>query len=248
MRLAWLLALPLLALPAAASADCAAGSVGVWPSPDRPLDARGRLVLDAYGADRAWVRDIARHRPRLEGAGAAIPLEVVQTYEGAFETTQVVLRARRPLRPGRRYRFVMSGRPNPRIRGAGGPRVPMVWTTAAGDPDAPRWTSAPRLADTSFTAFGCGPAIYAHVAVAVTDASAVLYRVTVRPASGGPARSHLVPARDGRVDVGHGMCSGPFVLDAGVRYLIELAAIDAAGHETPAPGGPLEAVGPSPSY
>jgi hypothetical protein len=42
------------------------------------------------------------------------------------------------------------------------------------------------------------------------------------------------------------MCSGPFTLTAGSSYRVTIAAVDAAGHETPAPGGPIAVVGPSP--
>jgi hypothetical protein len=242
-----LLAVLLLCPAARASADCAAGSVGVWPSPERPLAPSGLVVVDGYGTDRSWVREIARYRPRLEGAGEAVPLEVVETNEGEFEVTQVVLRARRPLRAGSRYRLVLTGRSNPRLWGSRG-RVPLVWTVASPDSTPPRWTEAPRMERTSFTAFGCGPAIYAHVRVRVSDASDVLYRVTVEPVSGGAARTYLIEARDGELQVGHGMCSGPFVLAAGIRYRIRVTAVDAAGNETPAPGTPLEAEGPQSAY
>ena len=40
------------------------------------------------------------------------------------------------------------------------------------------------------------------------------------------------------------MCGGPFDLLPGRRYAVKLTAVDAAGNETPAPGGPLEIVGP----
>jgi len=237
----------LLGMLAASSAraDCASGAVWAWPAPAAALDPAGRVVLEAYGTDQAWVLDVARLSPRLVSGSDTVPLRVVESHRGSFEVAQVVLEAERPLRAGRTYRLALTGRPAPTIW-TGEKHAPLEWGVAAGASSPPRFRSAPRLDRTSFTAFGCGPAIYAHVAVDVDQPRRVQFRVWVEPTAAGPAVEYLVPAENGSLDIGHGMCSGPFTLTAGSSYRVTIAAVDAAGHETPAPGGPIAVVGPSP--
>ncbi|EPX56543.1 hypothetical protein D187_007885 [Cystobacter fuscus DSM 2262] len=46
--------------------------------------------------------------------------------------------------------------------------------------------------------------------------------------------------------IGRGMCGGGFQLEEGVRYSVRLIAVDMAGNEAVAPGGPLIIQGPRP--
>ena len=102
-----------------------------------------------------------------------------------------------------------------------------------------------------------------HLKVVVDDDSPVALRVTLRPKARpwpsqrgregsvvgahartpGEAVTYVVPIEDKVARVGHEMCGGPFDLDAG-RFVVLLTAVDAAGNESPAPGGALEFSGP----
>ena len=235
-----------LTLTGRARADCASGAVWAWPEPNEPLDRAGRIVLDAYGTDRAWVLDVGRLSPRLAGGGRTVPLRVVESHVGSFEVAQVVLAPDQPLRPGAIYRLVLDGRPTPEVWN-GQKNVPLEWSVASASSSAPpRFRSAPRFDRTSFTGFGCGPAIYAHFVVDIDAPDRVLFRVRAEPLAGGATVEYLVPATDGVLDVGHGMCSGPFTLTASAQYRITISAVDAAGRETPAPGGAIVVTGPMP--
>jgi hypothetical protein len=235
-----------LAIAGPARADCTSGAVWAWPAPNEPIDRAGRIVLDAYGTDRAWVLDVGRLSPRLSSAGHTVPLRVVESHVGSFEVAQVVLAAEQPLRPGGTYRLLLTGRPTPEVW-TGQKHAPLEWSVApAASSTPPRFRSTPRIDRTSFTPFGCGPAIYAHVVVDVDTPDRVVFRVRAEPVAGGAPVEYLVPATGGVLDIGHGMCSGPFTLASGAQYRITLSAVDTAGRETRASGGPLVVTGPAP--
>lgn len=66
----------------------------------------------------------------------------------------------------------------------------------------------------------------------------------VRRAEGGtPVRFRLKPM-EGKVRIGHGMCSGGFKLQEGMRYTVRLVAVDMAGNESVAPGDEVLIEGP----
>lgn len=228
-----------LAAAPEARADCASGAVSVWPTPGEPLDPTGVIVVEGYGHDQEWVLDIARLSPRLESGREQVPLRVVERHQGAFEVAQVVLAPVRPLGTGARYRLALTGRPVPEIWTSRSFEVP-AWHVGHPDRAAPLVRSPARLRDTSFVRFGCGPGIHAHVAVDIDDHAHTLVRVRVTPKAGGETVEYVIPAGDGAVSVGHGMCSGPFRLEPGRGYVIRLVeAIDVAGNTTPIAGGPI---------
>ncbi len=247
VRLACLLPLLLLALPA--RADCASGGLSVWPPVDAALPANGRVVLEGFGTTQAPVARIASLRPVLVSDSDRVPLEVVRVDVGQFEVTQAVLKPSQGLKPGKRYRLELEAQDAGVTLDA---RVlhqnklaPVAWMVGAKDEAAPKWAKAPEAAGGEWVGYGCGPAIYGFIKVSAE--SQVQYRVEVRRADGaGPARTFRVAAKDGRLEVGHGMCGGPFKLEEGVRYSAAVTAVDAAGNESPAPGAPVTLVGPAP--
>lgn len=93
--------------------------------------------------------------------------------------------------------------------------------------------------------FGCGPSVHVNVSAVVEDEhSQVQVLAEVRRAEGGePVRFRLSPSTQ-QVQIGHGMCSGGFEFQEGVRYSVRLTAVDMAGNESAAPGGELLIQGP----
>jgi len=228
-------------VPRLAEARCAPSSLSVWPPSGGELPANGRIALEGYGTEQDFIRSIAGRSPRLLSGSRSIPLQVAEVHEGAFRVTQAILVPESPLEPGRRYVLSMDGRRRIPVWN-GSRRGPAAWTAAAADTAAPTWDSAPIVGASTLRPYGCGPAISGHVAVAGPSR----VRVHLEPEAGGDgARTYEVGVAEGELQVGHGMCNGPFQLDAGARYRATLTAIDAAGNQTPAPGGPVILVGPT---
>ena len=127
------------------------------------------------------------------------------------------------------------------------------WTTTAGaDQVAPRWRNAPKVKPGVHGLYGCGDAVYVPVSVPFDgEADDVRIVAEVRPIAGsvipagGPATArYLLRPRGDEIKIGHEMCGGPFELEPGRRYTVKLTAVDAAGNASPAPGRPMQIVGP----
>lgn len=246
-----LLGLLALLLPRIVLARCGPESLSVWPPPGQPLPANGQIVLEGYGRLQEPVIQIAQSAPRLVAGKDDVPLRVIAVYRGEKSLTQAILQPERPLQPGQRYTLRLTKR-----KSADAPALPakvwlkdkytpMAWTVTSADTTPPRWREEPRKVGEHSAVLGCGPEAFVNVSARVDDeGSQVQVLAEVRKAAGGePVRFRLTPTNE-QVAVGHGMCSGAFLLENGIRYTVRLIAVDMAGNESPAPGDALAIEGP----
>lgn len=251
MRTPWLLrnmlrisALVASALnPGEASADCTASAPPApMLAPDRVLPMNTQIVVERYDV-RGGLRRVMEQKPLvLVGAGAPVPLQITAAYTGEMHMEQVVLVPARALVANSQYQLRLPGASQP---------FP-VRIGAMTDTTPPVWREAPRVRESHYVPFGCGPSLGVAIEVPVQDDGPQLFlRASVLPIGQTtegprPVLYLLVPQKD-RVTIGHSMCSGEFRLQSKVQYQVQLTAVDLAGNETPAPGPPLTIVGPSPS-
>jgi hypothetical protein len=242
-----------LLLPRIVLAKCANQSLSVWPPLDHSLPANGQVVLQGYGKFEGPVASISQRSPRLVAEKDEVPLRVIAVYRGEYGLSQAVLQPERPLQPGQHYALRLT-----QPEGASAPVLPtetwwesksryapIAWTATAADTKPPRWREVPRKNGEDVEQFGCGPAIHAFVAASVDeDGPAVQVLAEVRRDDGDEPVRFRLPVSKEQVAIGHGMCSGAFRLEEGVRYTVRLVAVDMAGNESPAPGDPVRFEGP----
>jgi hypothetical protein len=232
--------------PLAVSAKCAGGADTVHPRLSR-LPLNGRIVLTRSGLLNVERGSTELEALELRSEADRVPLRVVETNLGVRQV-QFVLSPVRPLLGATRYTLRRKGDDGGEASGRRSTET-FVWTTAsAPDKSPPRWRRRPTIGAASYVRYGCGPATHVKVNVAVDDAEAgVQIRTELYSHDGGSPLRYLIEPVDGVIEIGHGMCGGAFPLDPNERYSVMLTAVDAAGNETPAPGGPLEIVGPAPA-
>ena len=80
-----------VALIGTASADCMSGSLSVFPASGTALPAKGQIVLEAYGTERAAVEALMPEDLALVQGKQRIDLRVFKTFHGSFTDDQAVL-------------------------------------------------------------------------------------------------------------------------------------------------------------
>jgi len=243
-----LVALAVFARSTPATALCAGGtSFGVFPPTGEALPTNGRIVLELVGFEGLdgqspwWPMELRSGTER-------IALNEVASFVGASRVRQVVLQPARGLRPNARYELYASDEHLPMsVRPGSHAAEPFAWTTsAAADHTVPRWRSAPRSGAGVYRLLGCGTEVSVGVSVSVGGEEPVQLLAEVTPAGSVRAATYMLRPRNGQVEIGHDMCSGPFDLEPGRHYSLRLTAVDAAGNRSPAPGRPSEIMGPLP--
>ncbi len=88
----------------------------------------------------------------------------------------------------------------------------------------------PKFLNTSYIEYGCGPAIFAHFQVRIDDASETLVKTEVVNLQNKEKTIYYLSSRDGKIDIGHGMCSGAFSFREKGKYKVRFDLMDASGN------------------
>lgn len=223
-----------------AAADCASSSPPHPLAPAAVLPTNASIVVERFNVSGGLRPALEKGSLSLAGPGGPVPLRLTTAYAGGMFMEQAVLVPAKALQANGQYQLQLPGAPKPFSLQVG----------AQADTTPPVWRTAPQVRESSYTRMGCGPSIGVAIEVPVSDESQQVFVLAqVRPLDAPkeePARYLLTPQK-GKISLGHGMCSGAFKLKPKARYEVKLVAVDLAGNETPAPGAPLNILGPSPT-
>lgn len=233
----------------AVQADCAGGGLSIWPvapaiTPDQ------LIIIDAYGSSQPLALGMGSiYAPCLVAGGDRVPLDVVEVCVGEDGTSQAVLHPRRSLVPGYRYRLMVgdigpAASPMYKVMKDGRGEGRSYYVDGPSDTRPPEWLSPPTLEKVSHEMLGCGDEVYAVFKVATSEPHDAYVRAEARPADSTEWMVFYLPVIDGRVQVGHGMCGGPFAFRAPGGYEARFTLLDASGNASVQPGAPVPFVPP----
>lgn len=220
-----------------AMAKCMAAATWIWPDEDARLPTNNAVILvEGFGNDREAVWSVENGKAALVSGSDRVPLKAWRRARGEFQLVQVALSPVRPLREGLKYTLELPFK---------GPT--RTWLATGVDHEAPIWDGPPTVAGHFYTVFGCGPEAEVHLQLPLRHSDRHLVLVTVTDEKQAEDRTYIVRPHEGRIALGHGMCSGPFRLEPGQKFSTRLVAIDVAGNMSAAPGADPKFHGPGPS-
>ncbi|MBI3135157.1 MAG: hypothetical protein HYZ14_10835 [Bacteroidetes bacterium] len=218
-------------------ADCAGNGMYFWPR-GGVVSQNPVFMIEGYANDQGIVRNLNSTYPvYLKSGDEIIKLVVKETCEGQFYMTQAILVPAEKLTAGKEYELIIENVPdylNPlqTWNAEESTYEPVRWNVIAGeDTTPPTWTQKPDEAKKTLVHYGCGPAVYVHFSFAAYDESPLLLRTTVTNPEKGTSTVYYLDASDlTTVAVGHGMCSGAFVVDDANDYTVTFDLVDGSGN------------------
>lgn len=245
-----LLGLVFLLSANAAFAKCASEWMTVWPEGDI-LMKNPVIIIEGHGDSGPIVQEMEKYALYLESESDRVALRVKEKNTGEFRISQALLVPVRELTAGQTYTLKGEGLEKDALAiWNNGDREEKTWKVKdKGDTTPPVWENLPGYIGSEVKRLGCGPSVFSFFSAEVADENEVVIEVRLR-SSGSPEteKTYYLRPEKGKVSVGHGMCSGAFRLDSEKEYRIELAAMDAAGNKTAAPGEPVVFTGPKFNY
>jgi hypothetical protein len=225
----------ILALASLAHARCGGVDVMYWPPDGAQISAEPILLISGSASKHSMIRGLKA--ARLVSRTHTVKLRKVVQHTGAVRVMQAAWAPVEPLRPGLSYALELTGRTRTwrpkRYTPDWKKRVRVRWSVAKTVEPPASWAGSPRMGESNYTAYGCGPAVSQKIAVPLTVSSAMI-EATVR--YGETQQTYVLPvSADGLIDLGRNMCWGAFSIEKAGQYTAQLAILRPDGTRVPAP-------------
>lgn len=220
-----------------ATAMCA--SSAIWLTSDTKIIHKNSiLLLEFYGQSQLLIPELnKKYAIYLLSRNEKIILYPIEILTGGMRVTQVVLKPSGVLQEGNTYKLMIDNLPQgERIPGSYNPTTrqqepaSFVVSCEAGNDVQPAFMIPPVETGKSRVEYGCGPAKSLLYKFSTNNNSVSLIRTFVKNLSTGKTTEYILKAKDGVINVGHGMCSGPFPFIKENKYEISFAPVSMDGY------------------
>jgi hypothetical protein len=220
-----------------ASAKC--GSHGIYCLSNNSLNKNGIIILEFYASSQSLIPDLNFKYPiYLKSSSGKVKLEIIETLTGEFNVTQIVLKPVSELKANETYTLLIDKLPkNERIPGRyknhSNKWEPLRFRIKnLSDTNIPILIGTPVEEKKTLIYFGCGPATWVYFKILGQDQSEIFIRTTVKNLNNGNLTSYILPIENDLINIGHGMCSGPFHFDNSENFEITFQLYDESGNKS----------------
>lgn len=230
-------------------AECASRYTWVWPkSSNIPINTL--FILEGYGTNQKIIESLHSKTIYLLSNNDKVFLVPKKKYKGQMNISQVILEPEYPLIVGEKYKIYAPPMKDGALHSytREGPFY-FEWTvTQEEDIRAPMFTTTPQVKDKHYIMYGFGPEVMVDVSIEATDENFIFAEVELETVKekGEIIASYLLPVLEGKIKIGHGMCSGAFNLISGVKYEATITLFDASGNQASDSIRKIQFEGPAP--
>ena len=216
-------------------AMCSFSGIWCWPL-SKTIRPNGIIMVEFYAYSQEIVPGLQSKYPiYLKAGDEKVKLEILETCTGEFRLTQLILKPEKKLTPGLNYELVIDSLSTTHLQFLNMSKkyrdASFSWTAIMEeDLAAPVFSSQPQYVSKSYEQYGCGPAKFIHYKLQTKDVSELLVKTSVKSLLTGKTTSYYLLPEDGKLQIGHGMCSGAFVFKDNEKYEAVFSLIDASGN------------------
>jgi hypothetical protein len=216
-------------------ADCIRGSLYVsFPNTDI-IKKNSIFILDGNDAEISAVVKLSKKDNIYMISGKIkIKLSVTEICRGDESFSQAVLKPETELEFGREYVLTIDSLSSKNLSYQKKYRV-----GKERDLEKPLITSNPTLLEKSYHGTACGPIISVIFKSPAIEDSGIVLRTTVKSMKSGKETTYYIIPRDGKIEVGRGMCGGPFNFMDGDTFEATFSLMDDAGNTSAPTGEPI---------
>jgi hypothetical protein len=188
------------------------------------------IILEGYGGSQEVINKLNKVYPvRLLSEKDTISLELKYLNKGLLGVTQAVFLPERKPIIGESYRLKIDS------LDIGAPflQKEIVWTVEAGTTEIlPSFIENPKLLGQNVTYFACGPEVYSTFKIETKNRIDQWVKTELVDLEEKTSTTYLLKMEvPNTLNVGHGMCYGPFDYKEGRRYKIRFSLVDSYGKE-----------------
>lgn len=232
------------------SASCAAASLTVYPKTET-LKQNSFIILEGYGESQKVTTGLNKKYPiYLQCGNKKIYLIAKEVHVGLFRVTQAILVPIKPLEVGLEYTLHIDSLDKYEHLDYWDYKSQTTklvkWKIVAEtDVTKPIVTADPKILNKSLQMFGCGPDISVVFDCPTSDASGILVKAVMKSLKSAKTTTYYIEPYENKINIGHGMCSGPFDFEDGDKYEIQFTFFDSCGNKSEWKGKPIRFTKPT---
>ena len=216
---------------------CAWSGINAYPF-STYINQNNLIIIEGYGASQPIIDSLNIGYPvYLEADEHKVSLIIKEKYKGMFRLTQAILQPTERLKEGKTYVLKIDNlneedhdltKWNNELKKA----EALQWTVKAGvDTECPIWKKNPKVIDTSVNWYGCGPATKVIFSSGIEDNSPTWVKTEMIDLKTNESNTYYLQVEeDGKIYVGHGMCSGAFEFESSNTYKVRFSLMDGSGN------------------
>lgn len=196
------------------------GIIVEYPSHNDEISTQATVILKAFGGSRYSLKQFGNSYPvYLVSQNDKVKLIQEELHHGDFNWSQALFRTERALKEGDSYKLVFEKISTKMKASIYGNKV--SWKAIKNSKiNKISLTKKIKYIDGGWTKMGCGPAVYSNYAIDDNIDKPIVVAVEIENITTGEISCFNVITKNGKISVGHGMCSGPFVYKQNDDYKI----------------------------
>ncbi|QKJ63228.1 hypothetical protein [Flavobacterium sp. M31R6] len=219
------------------SAKCADNGFSVFPS-NKKIKQNSIFVISGYYSSQDIIELLNKeYLVYLKSGNEKVNLIVTEFHKGQYNVSQSILKPERNLKIGLEYTLVIDSLPGnenlEKFNSETYKYEPFKFiVTNDIDNEKPTFTSKPIIIKNESNFLGCGISSFVVFNCPILDKSEYLVKATIRNIKSNKTSTYYINPYDGKISIGHGMCSGAFNLEDENSYEVEFEIMDASANYT----------------
>ncbi|AFL97554.1 hypothetical protein ACQ1Q1_05395 [Ornithobacterium rhinotracheale] len=217
-------------------AECASGNLIAFPQNEK-VSQNSLFMIEGYMLYQDIVQFLGNKYPvYLKSEQEKIPLQVVEYCKGEYDLEQVILKPQRLPKAGVTYVLFVDNLPEYLNTYENGKRLKnrrlnTYYILNEQDTKKPTLSGIPKFMKSIFEQYGCGNDVYAIFSnSAKDDDSEIWVKTTVKNLDTGEVMQYYIKPFNGKLYVGHGMCSGAFNFGDSKQFSVVFSFMDSSGN------------------
>jgi hypothetical protein len=207
-------------------AKCSGDGINVYPKGET-ISQNSIIIIEGYANSQKIILDLnKKYKVYMKSGNHVVDMEILELNEGSFKLTQAILKPTDSFLIGEEYKLFIDSLPS------SSGRIDKTWKiTESSIVGIPEFKKLPKVSGKELTYLGCGPSVHVNFKSTVNSNEDCIVKTTLINKVTGISSVYYLPISNGKISIGHGMCSGAFELYKGMEYTVTFCLMDFSGNK-----------------
>jgi len=213
-------------------AKCNSSGIEFYPK-KKVIFTNSNFIIEGYGSTTSLILSF-ENRPLYlinDKSNEKIKLELVNIYTGAKNINQAIFKPEQNLKPNEKYFLKIENLTEKELKLIRSKGELIYWLTRkSNNVDFENFDIDINYFGNEYTEYGCGPAVSATFKITKNYSIETWFKTELKDLSDNSLQTYILTNASNFIDVGHGMCSGPFQFGQSGNYKVRFTPMLSNGN------------------